>query len=187
MLSPKLVGFSIFSQVKLITLVLTLSSDRHYFFTFQANHQRLTSGINMLSFVLYMHFTSISSELSTKSSTNLCSTFAKRYFAVCTFFSACFAQNFDSFFVSALTCRSQPSRWLQTSSGFLTISSSQRSQLQPSWWTRRACRGLKHNETFTCSKEHRHCQSQRSSVSSLSHSYKKKFRFYNLNATFVSF
>lgn len=134
----------------------------------QVNHQRLTRGINMLSFVLCMHFTFISSELLTKSSTNHCSTFAKRYFAICLFLLPWFSTKCHTLilFLSAQPCRSQPSHWLQVLSGFLTISCSQRSQLLLSWWTRRACRASKHNETLTCSREHRPCQSQHRPVSS---------------------
>lgn len=87
MLSPKLV--SVFNlkilQTEWFYLCSTLSSRRRSLLCVQVNHQRLTRGINMQSFALYMHFTFISSGLLTKSSTNHCSTFAKRYFAIGSF------------------------------------------------------------------------------------------------------
>lgn len=93
LLSPKLVGFFLcIFQDRKILLVLSLTSLRWSRFCVQVNHQRLTRGINMRSSVLYMHCTFTSSELLTKSSTNRCLTFAKRYFAVC-FFTLHFSQN----------------------------------------------------------------------------------------------
>lgn len=71
-----------FLKTEWFYLCSTLSSRRRSLLCVQVNHQRLTRGINMLLFALYMHFTFISSELLTKSSTNHCSTFAKRYFAI---------------------------------------------------------------------------------------------------------
>ena len=49
--------------------------------------------------------------------------------------------------------RFQLSLWHQTSSGFPTLSSSRRSQLQLNWWIRRAFRASGHRETPSCSKE----------------------------------
>ncbi len=59
-------------------------------------------------------------------------------------------------FVSAPSFRFQLSLWLQTSSGFPTLSSSRRSQLQLNWWIRRVYRPSERRETPTCSKELRH-------------------------------